>query len=171
MNNTFGYYSSNGSKDILYLLTQENDSADNTIVSYGSILGNPNLHMVLRAFEVESNGGNISLQDVQEPEDTSIFNAVTEVGEGKPKFTLSQNELNPFSDYTQIRFSIPSSAIVSLEVWDNLGRQVNTLVNNRKLSPGNYTTNYNSGSLPAGVYHYRLTVNNETITRHMIVER
>lgn len=171
MNNTFGYYSSNGSKDILYLLTQESDSADNTIVSYGSILGNPNLHMVLRAFEIQSNGGTISLQDVQEPEDTALFNAVTEVSEGKPKFTLSQNEPNPFNGYTQIRFSIPSSAIVSLEVWDNLGRRVNTLINSRILSPGHYTTDYNSGNLPAGVYHYRLTINNETITRHMIVER
>lgn len=170
MGSTFGYYN-NGSRDILYLLTQETDSADNTTVSYGSILGNPNLHLVLRAFEVESNGGNISLQDVEEPEDTAIFNSIVSPDYAQPAFTLSQNIPNPLRDYTQIRFTIPSSAVVSLEVWDNLGIRVNTLVNRSILPAGNYTTDYHPGDLPNGIYHYRLMVNNETITRHMIVER
>ncbi len=171
MSNTFGYYSGNGSKDILYLLTQESDTSDNTEVSYGSILGNPNLHMVLRAFEVESNGGLISLQDVLEPEDTAIYNDIVAFEYTKPNFTLSQNEPNPFTDYTKIRFSIPNSATVSLEIWDNLGKLMFTLVPPSLFHAGHYTTDYNSGNLAAGVYHYRLTVNNETITRHMVVEK
>ena len=127
--------------------------------------------MVLRAFEVESGGGNISLQDVEEPEDTAIFNSIVSPDYAQPAFTLSQNIPNPLSDYTQIRFTIPSSAVVSLEVWDNLGIRVNTLVNRSILPAGNYTTDYHPGDLPNGIYHYRLTVNNEAITRHMIVER
>lgn len=170
MGSTFGYYN-NGSKDILYLLTQETDSSDNTIVSYGSLLGNPNLHMVLRAFEVESSGGSISLQDVEEPEDTAIFNSIISVDNAHTAFTLFQNSPNPFSDYTPIRFAIPSSAVVSLDVLDNLGIRVNTLVNRCILPAGNYATNYHTGDLPNGIYHYRLSVNNEVTTHHMILER
>lgn len=170
MGSTFGYYN-NGSNDILYLLTQETDSTDNTSVSYGSILGNPSLHMVLRAFDIESNGGDISIQDVEEPEDTSIYNSIVKVEYTQPSFGLSQNIPNPFSDYTQIQFNIAATAIVSLEVWDNMGRRVHTLVDNRILGPGNYITEYHPGDLPNGIYHYRLMVNNEAMTRHMVLER
>lgn len=67
------------------------------------------LHMVLRAFQVESNGGLISLQDFHETKDTDLYNDIVALDYTKPKFTLSQNEPNPFSDYTKIRFSISNS--------------------------------------------------------------
>ncbi len=71
------------------------------------------------------------------------------------KFALSQNYPNPFNPTTKMSFVIGHSSLVSLNVYDVLGREVATLVN-EKLGPGNHERAFDAGGLPSGVYFYRL---------------
>jgi len=70
-------------------------------------------------------------------------------------FFLSQNYPNPFNPTTTIEYSFPERSNVSLKIFDVLGREVTTLVNEEKPA-GNYNVELNASSLPSGVYFYRL---------------
>ncbi len=70
-------------------------------------------------------------------------------------FSLMQNYPNPFNPNTTIKFSIPHSQFVTLKVYDILGREVATLVNEEKLH-GNYEVKFDGSALPSGTYFYRL---------------
>jgi hypothetical protein len=83
-------------------------------------------------------------------------------------FFLSQNYPNPFNPVTNIKFRLGESGFVSLIVYDILGNEVITLVNEEKLS-GIYEVELNAGSLPSGVYCYRLTSGNLSITKKLIL--
>jgi len=74
------------------------------------------------------------------------------------KFSLLQNYPNPFNPTTQIKYQIPNEGFVTLKVYDILGREVATLVN-QKQSIGRYEKTFDASRLAAGVYIYRLTVN------------
>lgn len=71
-------------------------------------------------------------------------------------FALQQNFPNPFNPSTMIRYSLDRQALVTLIVYDALGREVRTLVN-RELSAGSYEQMFDAGSLTSGVYFYRLS--------------
>jgi hypothetical protein len=71
------------------------------------------------------------------------------------KHLLSQNYPNPFNPSTTFSFSIPKKSIVSLKVFDILGRCVVTIVS-EELSAGNYKRVWNSNGLSSGIYFYRL---------------
>lgn len=70
-------------------------------------------------------------------------------------FVLAQNYPNPFNPSTVISYQLPSNVRVSLEVFDVLGRLVETLVNTRQ-SAGPHSVVFNAANLPSGVYLYRL---------------
>ncbi len=72
------------------------------------------------------------------------------------QFTLSQNYPNPFNPSTTIRFGLPRTGNVVLKVYDVIGREVVTLVNDR-LSAGNYSYVWNAGNLSSGIYLCRIT--------------
>ena len=72
-------------------------------------------------------------------------------------FRLFQNYPNPFNPNTTIRYEIPDQGIVTLKLYDVLGREVSTLVNQNK-SPGNYEIKFNGTSFSSGVYLYVLQV-------------
>ena len=83
-------------------------------------------------------------------------------------FSLSQNYPNPFNPVTNIKFSLPSSGMVKIVVFDLLGREVATLVND-EMSAGNYTVDFDASSLSSGVYFYRLDAGNFTQTKKMLL--
>jgi hypothetical protein len=70
-------------------------------------------------------------------------------------FRLDQNFPNPFNPNTIIRFNIKNSRFISLKVYDILGKEVQTLVNDRK-DAGTYEVNFNGNNLSSGVYIYAL---------------
>jgi|GEM_PF-2226310 hypothetical protein len=78
---------------------------------------------------------------------------------GVPKsYKLSQNYPNPFNPTTTIEYSIPKSGLVTLKVFDMLGRQVAVLVNNYK-TVGNYRIDFNASELSSGIYFYKMETN------------
>jgi photosystem II stability/assembly factor-like uncharacterized protein len=89
------------------------------------------------------------------------------------KFSLSQNYPNPFNPSTKIQFTISASSSVAqtfMSVYDILGREVTTLVN-QQLSPGTYEVNWDASNQPSGLYFYKLTSGEYTETRKMILTK
>ncbi len=78
------------------------------------------------------------------------------------KYILHQNYPNPFNPSTIIKYQLSNSGIVTLKVYDILGRKVTTLINEFK-SAGSYEINFSSEGLSSGVYIYRITANNGRI--------
>ncbi|MFH2031338.1 MAG: T9SS type A sorting domain-containing protein, partial [Bacteroidota bacterium] len=86
------------------------------------------------------------------------------------KFTLFQNYPNPFNPRTVIKFQVPSSKLVKLQVYDILGREIKTLVNEYK-SQGTYGVQFNADELASGVYFYRLISGSFAATKKMLLIR
>ncbi|MCX6165391.1 MAG: YCF48-related protein [Ignavibacteriae bacterium] len=80
------------------------------------------------------------------------------------KFSLSQNYPNPFNPTTNIKFQVISSNVVKLVVFDILGKEIATLVN-EKLTPGTYETTFDAPAYPSGVYFYKLFTDGFTESR------
>ncbi len=83
-------------------------------------------------------------------------------------FELTQNYPNPFNPVTNINFSIPKSAFVNITIYDALGKVVRELVN-RQLSPGSYKADWDATNYPSGIYYYKLTSDDFTETKKMVL--
>lgn len=81
-------------------------------------------------------------------------------------FRLNQNYPNPFNPSTNISYSIPQTADVTLKVYDVTGRLVSTLIN-RAQSSGTYTVNVNASAWASGIYFYRITAGDFVKTRKL----
>jgi hypothetical protein len=82
-------------------------------------------------------------------------------------FILNDNYPNPFNNSTIISFSIPQEEKVSLKVYDLLGREVFSLINERRPA-GSYTINFQPDNMVSGIYFYRLQSGNFSKTKKMI---
>lgn len=81
---------------------------------------------------------------------------------------LARNYPNPFNPTTRIEFSINSAENVRLDVFDSIGRRVETLLN-RQLNEGFHFVDFDGSALASGVYFYRITTDNQTITQKMLL--
>ncbi len=81
-------------------------------------------------------------------------------------YSLSQNYPNPFNPVTTIEFSIPKQGYVNLKVYDILGKEIKTLVNNN-LQTGKYSINFDASNLPSGMYFYKLTAGSYSSVKKM----
>lgn len=84
---------------------------------------------------------------------------------------LAQNYPNPFNPSTTIAYSLPNAGNVTLQVFDVLGKEIQTLVN--EFQPANnYSVRFDAGSLPSGVYYYQLQVDDKLVqTNKMLLMR
>ncbi len=85
-------------------------------------------------------------------------------------YSLEQNYPNPFNPTTQINYSIKEAGRVQLKIYDILGKEIATLVNENK-EAGNYSIDFNAAELPSGVYIYQLTTPGFSQARKMIVTK
>ena len=88
-------------------------------------------------------------------------------------YLLSQNYPNPFNPTTNIKYSIPENVKsekenVKLIVYDVLGKEIKTLVNENK-SPGNYDVEFNASYLSSGIYFYKIQAGKFIETKKMIL--
>jgi hypothetical protein len=108
---------------------------------------------------------------------TKINTPVTALEENlmPSEIQLHQNYPNPFNPSTKIKFEIPDQdrndkALVTLKVYDILGREVATLVNEEKPA-GEYELEFNAANLPSGIYFYQLKAGEFTETKKMVLLR
>jgi len=85
-------------------------------------------------------------------------------------FSLEQNYPNPFNPTTNIRYQVSSNTQVSLKVYDVLGNEVATLVNDYR-EAGSYEVNWNASNLSSGIYFYKLQSSSFVDTKKMILLR
>lgn len=85
------------------------------------------------------------------------------------KFDLKQNYPNPFNPVTKIDYDLPFDSKVSLKIYDLLGKEVLSLVNNDLQKAGYYSVQFNGLNLSSGIYFYRLVANNFTQTKKMLL--
>lgn len=100
-----------------------------------------------------------------------IERTTTDIDEDKnliSTYSLLQNYPNPFNPNTTISYSIANSEFVELKVYDLLGNQVSSLVNEYK-SAGNYSTNFSASGLSSGIYFYRIRSGNFVQSKKLIL--
>jgi hypothetical protein len=94
---------------------------------------------------------------------------ITQTGTEIPKeYSLIQNYPNPFNPTTNIKFALPKSGLVKLVIYDILGNEVKTIVNEFK-NAGSYTVDFDASSLSSGVYMYKITSGNFIDTKKMML--
>ena len=142
----------------------------NTLISWGST--NPTLTEVTPA-------GTIALE-MSLPQGVYSYRAFKFPWDGKPlyidltaakiptAYRLKQNYPNPFNPATKIDFDLPENAFVNLSIYDVLGKEVKNIYNT-ELPAGPYSVSFSSSQLPSGVYFYKLTSNNFTETKKMVI--
>lgn len=100
------------------------------------------------------------------------YNLITDVGNekltGPIDFYLFQNYPNPFNPKTKIRFHIKHQSYVTLKVFDVIGNEVSTLVND-ELTPGAYQLDFDASNLSSGIYYYQLRAGSFTESKKMIL--
>lgn len=85
-----------------------------------------------------------------------MITGVEELEEGIPsEFDLSQNYPNPFNPITLIKYQVPEASLVSIIIYDVIGREIATLINEVK-QPGVYQVSFNGENLASGVYFYKM---------------
>ncbi|MDQ7817400.1 MAG: T9SS type A sorting domain-containing protein [Melioribacteraceae bacterium] len=95
--------------------------------------------------------------------------------EGIPvEYALDQNYPNPFNPTTNIRYSLPKAASISLVIYNTLGQKVATLIDSQEQGAGNYNyvwngKDMNGNNLASGIYFYQLNANDYTITKKMML--
>jgi hypothetical protein len=148
---------------------------NDTITIYASQLiarGSSNLNSVTLlknyanlAWSVYNSGFSVGIKQISEIVRTS--------------YSLEQNYPNPFNPITTIKFDIPDlnsplrrggGGMTVLKVFDVLGKEIETLVN-EKLSPGTYEATWDASKYPSGVYFYRLTADDFSETKKMLLTK
>ncbi|MCX8010103.1 MAG: T9SS type A sorting domain-containing protein [Ignavibacteria bacterium] len=111
--------------------------------------------------------GSISELEEFRPPTTSVEKEHKEID-----FVLEQNFPNPFNPATSIQFRILNSAFITLKVYDILGNEVVTLINEKKL-PGLYEVSFNANKykLSSGVYFYQLKIGEKSVTKGMLYQK
>ena len=125
----------------------------------------------------DGSAGGINISDIKINGATASFTytasgkvAVEESKSLPSAFSLEQNYPNPFNPTTVINYKIASSGNVSLKIYDMLGREISTLVN-EYLQPGNYSTQFATTrkQLSSGIYFYTLKAGSFVETRKMLL--
>lgn len=95
------------------------------------------------------------------------YSAEVSVPFGGMPFILGQNYPNPFNPATVISYQIDKNSLVSIRIFNSLGEEVKTVVNEFQTA-GRYTLEFNASSLPSGVYYYMLQAGGQKAVRKMI---
>jgi hypothetical protein len=170
--NIIFWYQSNG------MYAQKIDAAGNSLWSEDKLVSN--LIAIANFIPTENHGAIIiggsqplTIYAQQISKYGNLGEVITSVKEDenniKPNdFYLAQNYPNPFNPTTRIDFVIKENGLTSLKVYDLLGREVATLVN-ENLQAGTYYAEFNGSNLPSGIYFYQLQAGNFVQTRKMIL--
>jgi len=121
--------------------------------------------------EIKFSSPGRSVQMIMIESGNNHISSAANTGSDMPRtFDLFQNFPNPFNPSTVISYQIPTSVFVTLKVFDVLGREVETLVNQRQ-NAGNHSVQFNAANLSSGVYFYTLEAGTYRDTRKLLMLR
>ncbi|MFZ0456078.1 MAG: T9SS type A sorting domain-containing protein [Ignavibacteriaceae bacterium] len=104
--------------------------------------------------------------------DGKIYGTITSIEDGKKvnpiDFTLKQNYPNPFNPSTTIEYALPENSSTTLKIYNTLGEEVKTLIDEYQMK-GNYKIKFDARNLPSGVYFYKLTTDEVSLTKKMLL--
>jgi hypothetical protein len=84
------------------------------------------------------------------------------------EFKLEQNYPNPFNPTTIINYSVPKSCLVTIKIYDVMGKAIETLVNKEK-NAGNYSVEFKGSQLASGIYFYRMQAGDFISTKKLVL--
>ncbi|HRE11398.1 MAG TPA: T9SS type A sorting domain-containing protein, partial [Ignavibacteria bacterium] len=119
--------------------------------------------MIVYGYAVSSTGNVIKITDTLD-----ILTGTNPINNLPNGYSLSQNYPNPFNPQTMITYSVPQSSFVNITVFDILGREIYSPVNEIKKA-GSYELNINAGQIGSGIYYYRMSAGDFSDTKKMIV--
>ena len=93
---------------------------------------------------------------------------ITPISNVATDYKLNQNYPNPFNPTTKITFAVPTTGLVTLKVYDMVGKEIATLVN-AQMNNGSYSVDFNASSLSSGIYFYTIRSGNFTDTKKMML--
>lgn len=174
-----GIVTLNGNPPNMNLEMYANVSDTGSVRTITDLDGNYTLHVSNKLFNYNVGTGQLPLNYyyysiIAHPGQTDVnFNfTLTDVEQDQSaipnEFSLMQNFPNPFNPSTVIKYTLPIRSMVSLTLYNVLGREVTTLVNEVK-EAGKYDIDFNGSSLTSGVYFYRLQAGSFVQTRKMIL--
>jgi hypothetical protein len=99
---------------------------------------------------------------------TSLLTGIKTENLNPVSYSLSQNYPNPFNPSTTIKFTIQKPGLVTLKIFNLLGQEVATLVN-EQMKPGSYSYNFNASRLSSGVYFYNINAGSFIQTKKMLL--
>lgn len=164
MSTEVSYYSNNNGSDSL--ITLRNSFLDSLAMTFGG--SNDTISCI---WKVYSYNGLDSLSSLNQNLVYIIRHpiGITVVSSSVPvEFKLYQNYPNPFNPVTKIRFALPKSSIVRLVVYDALGRELESLVN-EQLGAGTYVADWDASKYSSGVYFYKLETKKFVEIKKMIL--
>jgi hypothetical protein len=191
----FNVFIHSGSDDFVHTATVANISSNWTVIDNPVLNGNPDaIFFITQNWNPSGGSGvynnsptgvwydgsnwaifNQDIAPMPEGADFNIYLAndgVTGVEDRNDvvveRFRLEQNYPNPFNPSTTITYQVPENSFVSIKVYDVLGKEVTSLINEEK-SVGSYEVEFDATSLPSGIYFYRLQAGNYTTTKKMIL--
>jgi hypothetical protein len=171
----------NAAKHALFILYKDNIPADSVYVDQNEGSG----EWVTVDSAYFSGGDNIELKILDSGENTpnavlradavkfSFKKEITGVNHNAElihpgKFELEQNYPNPFNPATTIKYSIPQKCLVTLKVYDILGRLITTLVNEEKYA-GEYEARFDGSNLSSGIYLYKIYAGSFTSAKKLVL--
>jgi len=101
--------------------------------------------------------------------DTSMLVGINQISTETPfDYSLSQNYPNPFNPVTKIQFALPKSTFAAIVIYDLLGKEIETIVN-EQLNAGTYAAEWYASDYPSGIYYYKFSAGDYTETKKMVL--
>lgn len=142
---------------------------DWTQTEYSLTTGHHSLKWKFSRRNIFGNGHNAAfLDDVFFPENSLVTSVEANTERIPTGYQLFQNYPNPFNPTTNFEFQIADFGFVNLKIYDVLGREVVTLINEER-APGIYSVSFNASSLSSGVYFYKIETGHFVSTKKMIL--
>jgi hypothetical protein len=118
-------------------------------------------------YNTQHNGSSLYVDNLSfDTQITSVNESIS--GDLPNSFALMQNYPNPFNSTTTINYSLPNTSIVTIKLYNFLGKEVTTLLKEKK-SYGNYKIELNTNNLPSGIYYYQMNTSSFRDTKKLIL--
>ncbi|MDH3268697.1 MAG: family 16 glycosylhydrolase [Ignavibacteria bacterium] len=135
--------------------------------TYSFVMNDPSDNQSRFGFDIGGSTIDVFFDNIRVSSGTTPVN-ISEILIAPKSFQLFQNYPNPFNPNTTIKYQIPDVSFVTLKVYDVLGIEITTLVNEEK-SVGSYEVEFNATQLPSGIYFYILQAGSFVETKKMVL--